>query len=201
MTHTHSIINLACIIRKHESGNVIKVLLVAPLSSLWPHALFVLAARCWSFTDRALICVAARLLTSRLYVQSGFLMKRFGRQEVNELNPSREGSGVELDSDVFSRTIWAILWFAELRQVTRGLIESARAQASRLHLQTTLHSFHRAPTGLNANTKALLTPARQLVHLSYPLTTWGERVGKRIRLAESLWFGQSAFKSKVSGSK
>lgn len=107
MTHTHSIINLACIIRKHESGNVIKVLLVAPLSSLWPHALFVLAARCWSFTDRALVCVAARLLTSRLYVQSGFLMKSFGRQEVNELNPAGEGSGVEWDSDegsVFSRT-------------------------------------------------------------------------------------------------
>lgn len=36
MTHTQSIINLACIIRKHESGHVVKVLLVVPLSSLWP---------------------------------------------------------------------------------------------------------------------------------------------------------------------
>lgn len=32
MTHTQSIINLACIIRKHESGHVVKVLLVVPLS-------------------------------------------------------------------------------------------------------------------------------------------------------------------------
>lgn len=60
MTRARSIINLACVIRKHESGNVIKVLLVAPLSSLWPRALVVLAARRCSFTDRALVCVAAR---------------------------------------------------------------------------------------------------------------------------------------------
>lgn len=44
MTHTHSIINLACIIRKHESGRVIKVLLVPPPSSFCPGALFLLAA-------------------------------------------------------------------------------------------------------------------------------------------------------------
>lgn len=36
MTHTQSIINLACIIRKHESSHVIKVLLVVLLSSLCP---------------------------------------------------------------------------------------------------------------------------------------------------------------------
>lgn len=45
MTPTQSIINLACIIRKHESGRVIKVLLVPPPpSSLCPDALFLLAA-------------------------------------------------------------------------------------------------------------------------------------------------------------
>lgn len=39
MTHTHSIINLACIIRKHESGNVTKVLLAAAVLPLAPHPL------------------------------------------------------------------------------------------------------------------------------------------------------------------
>lgn len=92
MSHTQSIINLACIVRKHESGRVIKVLLVPPLPG--------------SSTDRALVCVAARLLASCLYVQSGFLMKSVGRQEVDELKDVG-GRGVAFDSDegsLFSRT-------------------------------------------------------------------------------------------------
>lgn len=84
MTHTQSIINLARIIRKHESSHVIKVLLVVLLSSLCPDALSVLPAHCWSFTERALIYAAARLLTYCLYVQSWLIMKSFRRKEMNK---------------------------------------------------------------------------------------------------------------------
>lgn len=117
MTHTQSIINLACIIRKHESSHVIKVLLVVLLSSLCPDALFVLPAHCWSFTERALICVAAWLLTYCLYVQSWLIMKSFRRKEMNKLKSGGK-YGVKFDSDkgsVLSWT-WAILWFDELRR-------------------------------------------------------------------------------------
>lgn len=89
MTHTQSIINLACIIRKHESSHVIKVLLVAVLSSLCPDALSVLPAHCWSFTERALIYAAARLLAYCLYVQSSLIMKSFGRTEMNKRNSEK----------------------------------------------------------------------------------------------------------------
>lgn len=84
MTHTQSIINLARIIRKHESSHVIKVLLVVLLSSLCPDALSVLPAHCWSFTERALIYAAAQLLTYCLYVQSWLIMKSFRRKEMNK---------------------------------------------------------------------------------------------------------------------
>ena len=95
MTHTQSIINLACIIRKHESSHVIKVLLVVLLSSLCPDALSVLPAHCWSFTERALIYAAARLLTYCLYVQSWLIMKSFRRKEMNELK-----SGENMESSL-----------------------------------------------------------------------------------------------------
>lgn len=98
MTHTQNIINLACIIRKHESSQVIKVLLVVLLSSLCPDALFVLPAHCWSFTERALICVAAWLLTYCLYVQSWLIMKSFRRKEMNKLKSGWK-FGVKFDSD------------------------------------------------------------------------------------------------------
>lgn len=92
MTHTQSIINLACIIRKHESSHVIKVLLVVLLSSLCPDALSVLPAHCWSFTERALIYAAAWLLTYCLYVQSWLIMKSFRRKEMNK---RRSGENME----------------------------------------------------------------------------------------------------------
>lgn len=97
MTHAQSIINLACIIRKHESSHVIKVLLVVLLSSLCPDALFVLPAHCWSFTERALIYAAAWLLTYCLYVQSWLIMKSFRREEMNEL---KSGGGGDMESSL-----------------------------------------------------------------------------------------------------
>lgn len=84
MTHTQSIINLACIIRKHESSHVVKVLLVVALSSLCPDALPALPAHCWSFTERALIYAAARLLAYCLYVQSRLVMMSLRGTEMNK---------------------------------------------------------------------------------------------------------------------
>ncbi len=117
MTHTLSIINLACIIRKHESSHVIKVLLVVLLSSLCPDALFVLPAHCWSFTERALIYAAAWLLTYCLYVQSWLIMKSFRRKEMNKLKSGGK-YGVRFDSDEGFLLSWTrvILWFDELRR-------------------------------------------------------------------------------------
>lgn len=125
MTHAQSIINLACIIRKHESSHVIKVLLVVLLSSLCPDALFVLPAHCWSFTERALIYAAAWLLTYCLYVQSWLIMKSFRREEMNELKSGGWGYGVKFDSDKRFLLSWtrATLWFDELRLI-KTLLDS-----------------------------------------------------------------------------
>lgn len=126
MTHTRSIINLACIIRKHESSHVIKVLLVVLLSSLCPDALSVLPAHCWSFTERALIYAAAWLLTYCLYVQSWLIMKSFRRKEMNELKSGEnmESSLTVIKHFLSSRTR-AILWFDELHRSVIWLKVSA----------------------------------------------------------------------------
>lgn len=116
MTHTQSIINLACIIRKHESSHVIKVLLVVLLSSLCPDALFVLPAHCWSFTERALIYAAAWLLTYCLYVQSWLIMKNFRRKEMSKLKSLRGNteSGLTVKKD--PSQVELVSWFDDLRR-------------------------------------------------------------------------------------
>ena len=117
MTHTQSIINLACIIRKHESSHVIKVLLVVCTVLPLPDALSASPAHCWSFTERALIHAAARLLTYCLYVQSWLIMTSFRRKEMNK-RKSGGKYGVKFDSDQVFPQSWtrAILWFDELRR-------------------------------------------------------------------------------------
>lgn len=117
MTHTQSIINLACIIRKHESSHVIKVLLVVLLSSLCPDALSVLPAHCWSFTERALIYVAAWLLTYCLYVQSWLIMKTRRRREMNKwMQGGNMESGLTVMKYFLKAETQAILRFDELHQ-------------------------------------------------------------------------------------
>lgn len=101
MTHTHSIINLCCIIRKHESGHVVKVLLVLLLSSPCPDSTPhppALPSHNWSFTERALIYVASWLLRYCLYVQSGLIMKAWGKVWNKERKREKK-HGVKFDSD------------------------------------------------------------------------------------------------------
>lgn len=119
MTHTQRIINLPCIIRKHEYSHVIKVLLVVLLSSLCPGALSVLSARCWSFTEKALIYAAAWLLTYCLYVQSWLVMKSFGRMDMNAWKSEGENVAATLTVMKYFQVslTWAILWFYELNRL------------------------------------------------------------------------------------
>lgn len=135
MTHKQSIINLACIIRKHESSHVIKVLLAVLLSSLCPRALSALPAHCWSFTERALIYAAAWLLTYCLYVQSWLIMKSFRRKE-NEWIKLWRKYRVKFDSDKgfsFKLNYFAyfmIWWTASVSKLIKTLHRSVTCEGN-----------------------------------------------------------------------